>query len=171
VPDDSRPSDSLVDETLTDFAVAAYREEGRWEVAALPPRAGRGLEALLAALRQLPAEDGALGLVSVGDDFCVIARARGSAARLLLSDVTAASEVPFAAEVVDALGMDVDDDDLDAVRPVGDLNLLADLGVDGLQLSNIVDDIDMYPDEMLGLVAERLGFGEQFDRAVEIATR
>jgi putative tRNA adenosine deaminase-associated protein len=164
-------SDDTLDDTLTDFAVAAYVEDGRWEVVALPPAASTGIAAVLAALRQLPAEGGAVGLVSVADDFCVIARATGKGARLVLSDVTAAAEVPFANEVLDQLSVDGDEEDLETVRPVGDLHLLADLGVGALDLGAILDDIDSYPDEMLGTVAERLGFREQFELAVETATR
>ena len=186
MPDDSRRADSVLDDSVlddsvlddeaTDFAVAAYREDGRWEAVALSPRAGRGLPELVAALRQLPAEDGAVALVSVGDDFCVIVRVQGRQVRLLLSDVTAAPEIAFAAQVVDALSDDagtdlLDDDDPDLVRPIGQLDLLADLGLTRLELSTILEDLDLYPDEVLGLIAERLGFGEQFERAVEIATR
>lgn len=161
----------MADETLTDFAVAAYLEDGRWEVTPLPLRAGQGIASLAAALRQLPAEGGALGLVSIGDDFCVIARTVGPALRLLLSDVTAAAEWPIAAEVLEAIGDEIDEDELDVVRPAGDLDIVADLGVSGLEMAAILGDVDAYPDEVLGRVAERLGFAEQFERAVETAVR
>ena len=46
-----------------DFAVVAYREDGRWEVATAPAaRRRRPRRRLVAALRQLPAEGGTLGL-------------------------------------------------------------------------------------------------------------
>lgn len=159
----------MTEDTLTDFALAAFREDGRWEVAPLPPRVGDGLTSLVATLRQLPAEGGALGLVSVSDDFAVLARVTGTDVRVLLSDVTAAAEVPFAAEVLEAAG-EGGGEDLETVRPAGDLEIVADLGLDAMEMAAICDDIDLYPDELLGRIAGRLGFGEEFDRAVDVAT-
>ena len=49
---------------VVDFAVAAYREEGRWTVAPLPPAAVTTAEGFVAALRQLPGEGGVFGVVS-----------------------------------------------------------------------------------------------------------
>ena len=162
-------------ETTTDFALAAYREEGRWEVTPLPRRAAEDVDALVAALRQLPADSGALGLVCIGDDFCIIARTAGRGdVRVLLSDVTAADEWPMAAAALDVAGgdHDADDDgDDDEPRPAGDLGIAADLGLDELEASAILGDLDLYPDEMLARVADRLGFGEEFDRAVDAGAR
>jgi putative tRNA adenosine deaminase-associated protein len=64
-----------------DFAVVAYREEGEWQVAPLPPRAGTDLEVLVHALRQWPGDAGALGMVSVDEDFFVLARVQGDSVR------------------------------------------------------------------------------------------
>ena len=57
----------MPDDTLVDFAVVAFREEGRWEVGPLPARAAENLPGLLAALRQQPSEGPALALCSYGD--------------------------------------------------------------------------------------------------------
>jgi putative tRNA adenosine deaminase-associated protein len=155
-----------------DFAIVAYREEGRWEVAPLPARTGEDLAALVAALRQLPAEGGTLGVVSVADDFFVVVRASGDEISYLLSDVTAASEWLLAREILDALELPMPEgDDLDKVQPAGDLDILADLGVPAVELGAICDDLELYPDEMLARIANRLGFGEQFDRVVDSALR
>jgi putative tRNA adenosine deaminase-associated protein len=162
----------MADDPTPDFALAAYREEGRWEVTPLPRRATTGVTELVAALRQLPADSGALGLVSVGDDFCLIARTSGHGeVRLLLSDNTAADDWPIAAEVLDAADEDEDEDDDEGPRPAGDLDIAADLGLDPMEASAILGDLDLYPDEMLARVAERLGFGEEFDRAVDTTAR
>ena len=158
----------MADESEADFAVAVYREEGRWEVVALPPRAAASLESLVHALRQQPAEGGAIGLVSIGDDFFVALRVAGEDVRLLISDATAAEDWSLAAEVLEALGEPVPDD-ADDGGPAGDLAIFGDLGFDALELEAICDDVELYPDEMLGSIAGRLGFADSFEDAVDAA--
>ena len=163
----------MTDDTAVDFAVVAFREESHWNVEPLPPRAAIDLSALMAALRQQSPEGVALALVSYGDDFFVLARVDAGRARLLLSDVTAASEWPVAAQVLDELDLPMpdDDDDLEQVQPAGDLDLLTDLGVPAMDLAAICSDLEAYPDETLGTIAGRLGFGDEFDVAVEAELR
>ena len=157
-------------ESAADFAVMAFQEDGRWEVSLLPPRAAASLKSLVAALRQQPAESGIIGLVSVDEDFFVAVRLVGNEVKLLLSDVTAATESPLAREVLDELALPVPEgEDLDHVQPAGDLGLFADLGMDAMELGALCDDLDLYPDEMLGSISARLGFGEPFQRAVDAA--
>ena len=158
------------DESEADFAVAVYREEGRWEVTSLPPRAGVSLESLVHALRQQPGEGGAIGLVSVGDDFFLALRVNGPDVRLLVSDATAAEEWTLAAEALEALGEPVPEEDDDEEGPVGDLSIFSDLGFDALELEAICDDVELYPDEMLTSIASRLGFADAFEDAVDTAT-
>lgn len=160
----------MSDDTMTDFAVVAYRDEGRWEVLALPRAAMDDLSALVRTVRRLPSEAGVLALVSVADDFFVIVRVSGSSVRLLLSDSSAASEWPLARDVLDELGLDVPDDD-DDVDFVGDPGIVADLGMSALELGALCDDLDLYPDEVLGRVAARIGVGDLFEEAVETALR
>jgi putative tRNA adenosine deaminase-associated protein len=152
-----------------DFAVAAYREDGDWTVSTLPPRAATELEVLVHALAQLPSEVGTVGMISVDEDFFLIARVSGSHVRLLLSDVGAATESPLAMAVVDRLDLPLPDDDDDQIQPAGDLSLLADLGLSAMELGAMCDDLDLYPDELLGDVAQRLGFGRQFDEMLDTA--
>lgn len=151
-----------------DFAVAAYREEGVWQVQALPRRVALDFDDLVAALRPWPADSGALGLVAVDEDFFVLVRVRGQHVDALLSDVTAATEWPLASGVLDLLDLP-DPDDEDDPQPAGDLGLVADLGMSPLDLAVLIDD-DLYPDEVLADVATRIGFREQFDAAVEAVT-
>jgi putative tRNA adenosine deaminase-associated protein len=149
-----------------DFAVAAYREEGAWQVTVLPPRAAGDLDTLLHALRQAPGDAGTLGLVSVAEDFFVLARVHGEQVRLLLSDITAATEWPLARAVVDRMDLPVPDDEEDAVQPAGDMNILADLGFSAMDLAVLCDEEDLYPDEMLEDIAERVGFATEYAAAV-----
>jgi putative tRNA adenosine deaminase-associated protein len=146
-----------------DFAVAAYREDGDWTVSTLPPRAATELDVLVQALAQLPSEVGTVGMVSVDEDFFLLARVSGSHVRLLISDVGAATESPLAMAVVDRLALPLPDDDDDQIQPAGDLSLLADLGVSAMELGAMCDDLELYPEELLGDIAGRLGFGREFD--------
>jgi putative tRNA adenosine deaminase-associated protein len=148
------------------YAVIAYREQGRWEVDLLPEAVTEDLDALVAAVRQQPGDNGALALVDVAHEFFVVVRARQGRVRVLLSDVTAASSWDLAAQVLDHLDLDVpDDDDLD-VEPAGDLALCEDLGVDETEMHALLSDLDAYADEILGILAGRLGFGEAYERVV-----
>lgn len=149
-------------EGVVDFVVVAYREEGQWQVEMVPRQLGHDLGMLVELLRQRPAEAGALAFVSVDEDFFYAVRLAGGEVRLLLSDVTAATDWPMARDVVERLGLPLPDDD-DPVQPAGDLTIFADLGVDPMSLAAICDDIDDYPDEMILQIAARAGFGAQLD--------
>lgn len=152
-----------------DFAFAASREDGVWQVTTLPPRAATDLGVFVRALAQLPSESGTIGMVSVDEDFFVLVRVAGGVGpRLLLSDVGAATESPLALAVLDLLELPHPDDDDDQIVPAGDLSLMADLGLSAMDLGAMCDDPDRYPDEMLGDIAERLGFGREFDRALDL---
>lgn len=157
-------------ETIEDFAAVAYRDEGRWQVGILPERLMDNLEDLIAVLRQQPADNGAIGLVNVADEFFIAIRVSAGDVRLLISDVTAAVADELARDVVLRLGLPVpDEDDLDDVWPAGDLSIFAELGMDEMELGAILADVDAYPDEMLYAIADRLGFGEPYERAVDAA--
>jgi putative tRNA adenosine deaminase-associated protein len=146
-----------------DFAVAASCEDGAWTVFTLPPRAATELDELVRALSQLPSEVGTIGMVSVDEDFFLLARVAGAHVQLLLSDVGAATESPLARAVVERLELPPPDDDDDQIQPAGDLGLLSDLGLAAMELGAMCDDLELYPDELLGDIAARLGFGREFD--------
>ena len=147
-----------------DFAVAAYRDDGEWQLVELHPSVAEDLDNLTEALGRFPSDVGVLGMVSMNDDFFVLVRKLGTQVRVLLSDVTAASEWPLAGGVADLVdGPDADDDD---PQPAGDLDIVSDLGMAALELGVLCDDDDLYPDEILGDVATRLGFGDAFERIV-----
>ncbi|MHA3703756.1 tRNA adenosine deaminase-associated protein [Jatrophihabitans sp. YIM 134969] len=149
------------------FAVAVSRSEGRWRVEPLPPTVLDDLTVLLAALRSQPSEGGPFVAAAVDDEFFVLARMDGPKIALLLSDLTAAVEYPLAEQVLERLGEEPpDEDELDEVWPIGDLDLLSDLGVSEDDLTDIVDDLDAYPDEMLEEIAERLDIAEDYLAAV-----
>jgi putative tRNA adenosine deaminase-associated protein len=152
-----------------DFALAAYREEGVWRVQEIAHALLEDVETLVAALRRFPGDGGALGLVAIDEDFFLIARVAGPHARLLLSDITAADEWELARSTVESLGLPLPEEDDDQV-PAGDLDILGDLGMPAMDLAVLLDDFDLFPDEMLSEVARRLGFGPLFDDAVGLTS-
>lgn len=148
-----------------DFALAVYRDEGVWQVQEIAHDLLDDVETLAGALRRFPGDFGALALVAVDEDFFVIARVSGPQVRLLLSDVTAADEWEIAQSTVEHLGLPLPELDDDPV-PAGDLDILGDLGMTAMDMGALLDDEELFPDEMLSEVARRLGFGPTFDDAV-----
>ncbi len=89
---------------------------------------------------------------------------------VFLSDVTAAVEWPLARQVLGHLNIAVPvDEELDQVFPAGDLSMFADLGVDEMELGALAGDLDLFPDEQLASLAERLGFAQALERALNVA--
>jgi putative tRNA adenosine deaminase-associated protein len=152
-----------------DFALAAYREEGEWQVQELAHDVLTDVETLAHALRRFPGDHGAVGLVAIDEDFFLIARVTGAQSSVLLSDVTAADEWELASSAVEFLGLPPPEDEDEQV-PAGDLDLLADLGMGAMDMGVLLDDLDLYPDETLSEVARRIGFGTQFDDAVGLTS-
>lgn len=149
------------------YAVAVFRDGGLWRCETLPPAVLDDLGVLLSALRGQPPEGGPFVVASVDDEFFLLARSHGARIDLLLSDLTAAVEFPLASQVLDRLGEDPpEEDELDEVWPIGELDLLSDLGLPEDEMETILDDLDAYPDEMLETIIERVGMEEQFRQAL-----
>ena len=82
--------------------------------------------------------------------------------------MTAAEEWELAREAVDLLGGDQDEPaGPEEVWPAGDLGIFRDLGLDERELGFILDDVDLWADEMLTAVADRIGVGPQFARVLD----
>jgi putative tRNA adenosine deaminase-associated protein len=152
-----------------DFAVAAFREEGDWQVQDLSDTTLVDIETLAHALRRLPGDSGALALVAIDEDFFVIVRVTGASTRVLLSDITAADEWDLARSAVELLHLPFPEEEDEQV-PAGDLDLLGDLGMHAMDMAELIDDFDLYPEEMLSDVARQVGFGPQFDDAVGLTS-
>jgi putative tRNA adenosine deaminase-associated protein len=152
-----------------DFALVAYREEGVWQVEELENEKAADLDGLAVELRRYPGDGGSLGLVSVDEDFFLLVRVLGAETRMLLSDVTAATDWPIARSVVDHLELPLPDDEEDP-EPAGDLGIVADLGLGAMDMGALLDDVDLYPDEMLADIAAKLGFGREYDELAGVST-
>jgi putative tRNA adenosine deaminase-associated protein len=151
------------------FAVAVYREGGRWDCALLPPAVLDDLDTCVAVLRQQPSDGGPIALVDVADEFFVALRLGSAGVRILLSDITAAEEFTIARQALDRAGGDLDDSpsDPEDVWPAGDLGIFRDLGLDERELGLILDDVDLWADEMLSAIADRIGVGAEFARVLD----
>lgn len=148
-----------------DFAVAAYHDGGKWVAVELNPFLGEHIDELTDALGRFPSDIGVLGLVSMNDDFFVIVRRTGTQVRAMLSDITAIDDWPLAAGVAELLDLPDPEED-DGPQAAGDLEVLSDLGMSAYDLVTMCDDDDLYPEDILLDVAERLGFGTQLEAII-----
>jgi putative tRNA adenosine deaminase-associated protein len=157
-------TDAEVD--AVDFAVVAYLDEGVWNVAQLPARALDDVETIARELRRYPGENGAIAMISVDEDFVLVVRVQGALVRVLLSDGTAATDWALARSAVARLGVHIGVDDDQA--PAGDLDIVADMGFSAADMGALLDDYDLYPEELLGEIARGIGFGDKFDEILDL---
>src|SRR5438105_2558856 len=162
---------TVADVGETDFAVIVYREEDQWEADVLPAAVTADLDGFVRALRRQPSIGGTIGFAGVGDDFWVAVRVLGDEVAMFLSDLTAAADYPLARQVLEALDIPVpaNDEELDQVLPAGDMSIFADLGLDEMELGAISADLDLYPEDAVAHIADRLRFGEAVERALDLA--
>lgn len=146
------------------FAVSVVREDGRWRCARMDDAALGELDSAITELRGIRSTGAVFGMLAVDDEFFIILRPTPGGVALVLSDAAAALDYDVAADVLDLLRLDAPDEDDDGVWPEGDLGILADLGLPDAELQVIVDEIDLYPDEQLDMIAQRCGFADQFSQ-------
>lgn len=164
--DDDDPEDATDEEI--DFVIAAYREDGQVYVQALAPDLANDLEELIVQLRRLPGDAGALGFVSLVEELFVLVRVRGQHVQVLLSDGSAVNDWPIARDVADLLGVDPEDVEEDE-DPLGDLSIVADLGMSDFDLGAVAGNLDLSSDQMLIEIAERIKLNPQFRTLAEAA--
>jgi putative tRNA adenosine deaminase-associated protein len=164
--DHSQVSTRQVDARTVDFAVAAFREEGRWTVSVLPARVATSCASFLAALRQLPGEGGVFGFVGVEDDFFLAVREAAGRTRGFISDAMAIDDWSLAGELAEVLDLDIEDDELDEYLAIGDLSIFADFGLAASEVELVCEDTELYPDEQVRSIAKRLGFEAELASAL-----
>jgi len=147
-----------------DFGCIAWHEDGRWDASALNSTRDIGL--IIDALKSQQTNGGAIALIAIEDEFVIIGRVLGDQMQMMISDVTYALDYEVAAELVEILDLEFPQDE-DESQPGGDIDLLSDLGLGQMELLAILDDTELYPDEQLEAIANRLGFGEQFNQVIE----
>ena len=144
-----------------DIAVAAWHEDGRWNLALLPD--AHDLPHIIDRLKSQQTNGGAIALLAIDEEFFMLIRVLGSHISMFLSDVTCALDYEVAAEFLELCDLE-DEEPL----PVGHLEILADLGVNSMELSALCDDAELFPDEQLEAIASRLGFADQFAELLEL---
>lgn len=148
-----------------DIAVAAWHEDGRWTLGVLPDPTD--IAQIITSLKSQQTNGGAIALISIDEEFFILIRVLGSHISLFLSDVTCAFDYPVAEELLDIADLPMPEDDDDA-SPIGQIEILADLGMSGMEISALCDDAELFPDEQLEAIANRLGFGDQFAELLEL---
>jgi putative tRNA adenosine deaminase-associated protein len=155
----------MANETL-EFALIAWREDGRWTASRLPDDATQDIGIALDALRAQQVDGGAIAMLAIDDSFFIIIRQIGEEMQMMMSDALAALEYDIASEVLELLDIDSPEED-DGAEPAGDLNIFADLGIDAMDLQMICDDAEKYPDEQLEMLARQIGFGDNYIEIIE----
>lgn len=162
----SSPDRGSSDDAVTGYALGVMQEGSSWQVLRLDDAALTSLDDAARQVRALRTEGASFGLVDVDHEFFVILRPGPSGMRLMLSDATAALDYDLAEDVLDELNVDLSDDELDDSDPwpEGDMAILEDLGLPSGVLEIIVSETDLYADEQLQSVAERMGFADEFEK-------
>lgn len=161
--EDDYPEDATEDDI--DLVIALYREDGQAVALPLELDLANDLDALITQLRRIPGDAGAVGLVSVGDEVFVIVRVRGKHVQVFCSDAVAANEWPIAHDVVDFLDAELPDQNDDGY-PIGDADILADVGMPDLELEAMAEDFEEDSTTLLELIATKISFGTQFAKAL-----
>src|SRR5437763_5561779 len=156
--------------TRDSWAVRVSRSGERWRVELLADDAGDELPVLERALGEPGAEWPApfVVVVDTGLYFVVLRHGPGGMVRALISDATM-QEWVLAAEVVERYGIGAEDRTFDLDDPGwpgGDLDVFADEGLPADELRPIVTADDLWADEMVARIADRLGFADELAAAV-----
>ena len=157
VEDKTEPETHLTDES--DIAVAAWHEDGRWTLAALPD--AHDIPQIITRLKAQQTNGGALALIAIDEEFFILVRVLGTHISLFLSDATCALDYEVAEEFLEIADLPMPEDD-DESFPVGNLDIFSDLGMNQMEIETICADEELFPDEQLEAIASRLGFGDQF---------
>jgi putative tRNA adenosine deaminase-associated protein len=153
-----------VSDVTQDFAIEAWHEDGRWSVASLPDP--DDLTHIIDRLKKQQTNGGAVALIAIDDEFFLAIRVLGTHVKFFISDITCAIDYEVAAEFLDLADLDQPEED-DEPLPAGDLDIFSDLGLQSMELSTICDDADLFPDEQIEAIANRLGFSDQLTELLE----
>jgi putative tRNA adenosine deaminase-associated protein len=162
------------------FAAALARTQEGWTGSEVDLDDVSDLEALTDLLRDLTGEgDGtALLLLEENDEYVAIVRADGGSAsleepRVFLSDRRAVQNSDVAAMLWEEADLDEEDEEEDdegtrpVAEPVGDTELLADLGTPGEVLVALCAEEGRLPADVLTAVCERAGCVDQLEELRE----
>lgn len=151
------------------FSAAFARTGGRWTAAEVDlgeAELADDLGDIAQAALGLTGDELTLLCVEVEDEWFAVARYEGgSEPRVFISDAHAAAGDPLGEFFGELAGVALGKDEPDlGIRPVGDLELLADLSLSAEELLELSMEEGVLPADILSLIAERLGFAEELDR-------
>jgi putative tRNA adenosine deaminase-associated protein len=149
-----------------DIAVAAWHEDGRWTLGLLPDPTD--IAQMISSLKSQQTNGGAIALISIDEEFFILIRVLGTHISLFLSDVTCALDYPVAEELLEIADLPIPEEEDDEAAPIGHMEILADLGMSSMELFALCDDSELFPDEQLEAIANRLGFGDQFAELLDL---
>jgi putative tRNA adenosine deaminase-associated protein len=163
------------------FAAALARTEDSWTGVEVDLDEVEDIEALTDLMRDLTGEGAgpALLMLEEDDEYVAIVRVDGGTTglgepRVFLSDRRAVQGSDVAAmlwEDVDPEEEDEDDDEDEGTRPVaepvGDVELLADLGTPGNELIDLCAEEGLLPADVLTTVCERAGCADVLEELRE----
>jgi putative tRNA adenosine deaminase-associated protein len=153
-----------VSEQTQDFAIEAWHEDGRWSIASLPDP--DDLTHIIDRLKKQQTNGGAVALITIDDEFFLAIRVLGTHVKFFISDISCAIDYEVAAEFLELADLDQPEED-DEPLPAGDLDIFSDLGLHSMELSTLCDDADLFPDEQIEAIANRLGFSDQLTELLE----
>ena len=151
--------------TDVDFAVVAWHDDGRWTLAALPDPFD--LTKIIDRLKSQQTNGGSIALIAIDEEFFILIRVLGTHISLFLSDVTAAFDYEVAEDLLEIADIQMPEED-EEPGPIGHLEIVADLGMSGMEITALCDDEELFPDEQLEAIAARLGFGDEFSELLEL---
>ena len=142
----------------------AWHEDGRWSIASLPDP--DDLTHIIDRLKKQQTNGGAVALITIDDEFFLAIRVLGTHVKYFISDISCAIDYEVAAEFLELADLDQPEEE-DEPLPAGDLDIFSDLGLHSMELSTLCDDADLFPDEQIEAIANRLGFSEQLTELLE----
>ena len=152
------------------FAVRVSRADDRWQCELLAAAADDELPVLERALGEPDGAGWPGPFVIVVESrlyFVVLRHGPGGMVRALISDATF-QEWLLAAEAVERYGIAVEGgdtidsyDDAEQGWPGGDLDVFSDAGLPAAELTRLLDSDELWADEMVLRIAERLGFADE----------
>lgn len=154
-------------------ATFARTADGRWAGSDRDLEGVEGLEDLIELTQDAAAEGGApvLLFLEENDEWFALVRVEGNAEpQVFISDLRAPLSSELAAMVYEGIGArDGSGEEPQPARaaagePGGDIELLADFSMSGDELVELSVEEGLLPADALAVVAERLGFAEEFDR-------
>ena len=151
-------------EATQDFAIEAWHEDGRWSIASLPDP--DDLTNIIDRLKKQQTNGGAVALIAIDDEFFLAVRVLGTHVKFFISDISCAIDYEVAAEFLELADIDQPEEE-DEPLPAGDIDIFSDLGLHSMELSTLCDDADLFPDEQIEAIANRLGFAEELSQLLE----